>query len=91
MSAAPPSIRSMAARIGAHSLHAQRDPRETTAKARRTFLDHFLERVDPERTLPEAERQRRAESLRKAHFARLSLASASARRKRRSKKGDDDG
>ena len=47
--------RSLRARIGAYSLHAQRDPHETTAAARKSFLARFELEVDPEGTLPEAE------------------------------------
>jgi hypothetical protein len=39
--------------------------------------------------LPEAERLRRAESARKAHFARLALASARARAKKAVRKNGD--
>ena len=60
-------------------LHARHDPRQTTAKARSSFLARFEREVDPERLLPEAERLRRAEYARRAHFARLALASARAR------------
>ncbi len=87
------SLPSLRARIAAHSLHAQRDPRKTTAKARQAFRASFLDRVDPDRTLPEAERLRRAESLRKAHYSRMALASAKARRRRASRRqngGGDD-
>jgi hypothetical protein len=68
-------------RIGAHELHARHDPRETTANARATFLASFEAKVDPGGSLPPAERARRAEHARKAHFARLALASARARRR----------
>lgn len=72
---------SLRGRIGAYRLHATHDPRETTANARAAFLAKFLDEVDPERKLPEAERQRRATMARKAYFARLAYASAEARRK----------
>src|SRR4051794_39206663 len=68
-----PSQRSLRARIAAYSLHASRDPRETTAKARAAFLATFEAQVDPDGVLPKAERLRRAESARKAYFARLAL------------------
>ena len=68
-----PAQRRLAAQVAAHSLHAQRDPRETTAKARATFLSSFEKAVDPEGVLPPAERARRAESARKAHFSRMAL------------------
>lgn len=79
------SPRTLAARIGAHSLHAKYDGREITAKARARFLERFLDEVDPERALSERERLRRAEHARSAYFARLALASAKARRKRGSR------
>ena len=72
-------------KIGAFVLHARHDPRETTAKARRAFLERFEREVDPDGTLPEPERLRRAESARKAHFARLAPRSAQSRAKRRKK------
>jgi hypothetical protein len=74
-----PTERSLRARIGAYSLHAVRDPRETTAKAREAFRQRFIDQVDPERVLPERERVRRAEAARRAYFARLALKSARAR------------
>lgn len=87
-----PTEAHLRARIGAYALHASRDPRETTRKARETFLARFLDEVDPERVLPEAERLRRAECARKAHFAKLALASARARRRRsRQNGGGGDG
>jgi len=79
-----PAERTLRARIGAYTLHARRNPLETTAKARRAFLSKFETEVDPEGLLAPAERQRRAEAARKAHFTRLALRSAQARRKRKS-------
>lgn len=76
-----PSEASLRGRIGAYRLHATHDPRETTSKARETFLSRFEREVDPERALPEAERTRRAMMARKAYFASLALKSARARRK----------
>jgi len=70
-------------RIGAYALHARHDPRQTTAPARAAFLKRFEHDVDPDGVLPEAERLRRAECARKAHFARLALKSARARAKGR--------
>jgi hypothetical protein len=67
-------------RIGGLVTQSRHDPRDLTAKARATFLAQFEEQVDPERLLSEPERQRRAIAARKAHFARLALASARARR-----------
>src|SRR5215213_4976250 len=70
-------------RIGAHMLHSRHDSRETTAKARATFLEQFECEVDPDGTLSPEERRRRAEHARKAHFTRLARLSAAARRKDR--------
>ena len=43
-----PVERSLRARMAAYSLHAQRDPRETTSAARAAFLDRFEREVDPD-------------------------------------------
>ena len=77
------SFHALVGRIGAHALHARHDSREITAPARRAFLDTFEQQADPDGTLDPAERARRAGHLRKAHFARLALKSAQARRRRR--------
>ncbi len=46
-------------------------------------MSQFEAEVDPTGTLPPAERASRAEHARKAHFSRLALRSAQARRKSR--------
>ncbi len=76
-----PSERTLRARIAAHVMHSKHDARETSAAGRASFLARFEEEVDPDRILPEAERQRRAEHARSAYFTRLALKSAQARRK----------
>lgn len=76
------SQRSLRARLGAHALHATHDARETTRAARATFLGRFEREVDPAGELAPDERRRRAESARRAHFARLAMRSATARRAR---------
>ena len=78
-----PERAALLGRIGAYRLHATHDSKATTAKARATFLERFERDVDPDGVLPADERRRRAEYARKAHFARLALASARARSKRR--------
>ena len=75
-----PNERSQRARIAAHSKWAKSDPVAGTAKARAKFEARFLDEVDPDRQLPEAERLRRAQHAKAAHFARLAYASARARR-----------
>ena len=77
-----PTERSLRAKLAAHSLHARRDSRELTAKARSKFLARFDDEVDPNRVLSSEERQRRAGHARSAYFARLSLASSRARGRR---------
>lgn len=75
-----PAEMTLRGRLGAFVTHSRHDSKVTTAKARETFLSKFEREVDPDGVLPEAERQRRAEYARKAHFTRLALASAKARR-----------
>ena len=74
----PSTERSLRARIGAYSLHAQGGT--NTAPARRAFLRRFLAEIPAD--LPEDERLRRAALARRAHFSRLALKSAQARRRR---------
>jgi hypothetical protein len=77
------SERTIRARLAAHSLHAQRDSRETSKAGRAAFLARFEREVDPEGKLPPEERARRAEHARKAYFSRLALKSAKVRRERK--------
>ena len=69
----------MRSRLAAHTLHAKGGT--NTVPARAAFKKKFLDQVDPDRKLSEAERQRRAKHAQKAHFYRLALKSAEARRK----------
>lgn len=78
-----PAERHLRARLAAHESWAQCEDRtERTAPARKAMLDKFEQQVDPDGRLPSDERARRAESARKAHFTRLALASAKARRRK---------
>jgi len=54
-----------------------------TARARAAFLARFEREADPDGALDPAERARRAEHLRRAHFKRLALASSRARTARK--------
>ncbi|ORB26680.1 hypothetical protein BST38_25530 [Mycolicibacterium parafortuitum] len=73
----------MRSQIAAHESWAQTENRAArTANARRALLDKFEKQVDPDGTLPPAERAKRAEHARKAYFKRLALKSAQARRRR---------
>ena len=77
------SKQSLAGRIGAHASWANtQDRTERTAPARKAALERFERQVDPDGTLPPAERAGRAEHARKAWFLGLALKSAQARRKR---------
>ena len=53
------------------------------AEVRKGYFARFEDQVDPDRVLPEQERHRRAQAALKAHMARLALASAKARSKKR--------
>jgi len=80
----PPSERALRARIAAHASWARTEnPSARTAAARAALADRFDREVDPDGTLPEPERARRAEHARKAYFAALALKSARSRRKAR--------
>lgn len=79
--ASTPAERRLAAQIAAHESWAQTPDRSArTAKARAALMAKFEAQADPEGKMLPAERARRAEHLRKAHFQRLALASAKARR-----------
>lgn len=77
-----PEQRSMRARMAAHAMHSQHDTRQTSANGRASFLRRFLDEVDPDRQLPEAERLRRAEQARKRYFAQLAFRSSRARQRK---------
>lgn len=81
MSPLTPQQRSLRARIAAHAMHAQHDSRETSKPGRDAFRARFEREVDPDGTLPPAERKRRAEHALRAHMQGLALKSARARRK----------
>ena len=72
-----PTERTLRARIGAHCLHAQHDPRITSAPGRKAAAEKLNERllaeIDPDNSLPEEERARRLEHARRAYFLRLAL------------------
>jgi hypothetical protein len=78
-----PEERSLQARVAAHVLHSRRDSRETTAAARAAFDDQFTRDVDPDGVLDPVERERRKRHAKAAYYARLALASARERRRKR--------
>lgn len=72
--------RSLRGQIGALTLHAKGGT--NTGPARRAFMSRWDAEVDPDGMLDPAERARRADFAKRAHFKRLALASAQARRRR---------
>ena len=79
-----PEIRALIARVAAHSRWAQVPDRSAaTAPGRKAAMDRFERLVDPDGTLAPAERAKRAENARKAHFSRMALLSVQARKARR--------
>ena len=81
-----PSERQLRGRMGGFALAAKRNPKTYTASARAAFMDRFLNEVDPDRTLPSDERERRAVAARRAYFARLAMTSARSRRRAKAKR-----
>lgn len=79
-----PEQRSQRARIAALARWSREDPAAQGAKMRAGFDQRFLDEVDPDRVLPEAERERRAACARKRYFTDLAYKSAKARRERAS-------
>lgn len=85
------SIHRLAGRVGGYARAALYDGVAMTAAARQRFIESFREghacRVCPEVMLPAdllpAERLRRAEALRRLHYARVAMASARARSKKK--------
>lgn len=79
-----PEQRRLRASIAAHVQWAgESDPTARTQAGRDGMLAKFAREVDPAGRLPEQERLRRAEHLRKAHMKRLALASSKARSARK--------
>ena len=76
--------RSLIGKIGAEALHAQ--GKTNTTAGREAFERRFLDEVDPERVLPEAERLKRAEHARKLYYLRLSKAAKEASQEKRGAK-----
>jgi hypothetical protein len=76
-----PAQRSQRARIAAYTSWANTpDPTARTANARKASLNRYERQVDPDSTLPPAERQRRADQAMRAHMQRMAYLSAKARR-----------
>lgn len=84
MAARDPKLRKLISSIGADVKWSQTSDRPAaTAAARKAFHDQFERQVDPAGTLDPVERARRAQNAMRAHFSRLALKSAQARRARK--------
>ena len=78
------AVRSLRAQIAANTRWAvEPDRRAAVAPALAGQRQRFEKLVDPEGLLSPAERDRRVANARRAHMARMSLASAAARAARR--------
>lgn len=76
--------RTQIAKLAAHTRWAGTEDRSAaTQPARDGLMRKFEDQVDPDRVLPQDERAIRALSARRAHFQRLALKSAQARRAKR--------
>src|SRR4051812_46318107 len=78
-----PEERRARAKVAAHTSWANtRDRSARTARARAGLEAKFEREADPEGVLSPRQRAERADSLRKAHYARMALAAAKARRRK---------
>jgi hypothetical protein len=75
-----PAARVLRARMGAYAMHSKNSLEATTAAGRAAADARFIDMVDPERTLSEAERARRVQAARREHMTRLAFRSAQARK-----------
>lgn len=83
----PPEERVLVAKLAARASWAKEtNPTARTAAARVAADARFEREVDPDGVLPVAERHRRAQQARKAHYARMALRSAQARRAKNTQK-----
>jgi hypothetical protein len=82
-----PQQRSLRASIAASVRWSGEDPAPNAARGQAGLIEKFRREVDPEGTLPEAERERRARSALKAHMTRLAFASSKARGARKAGNG----
>lgn len=78
------TAKSLGGRIGGHLRWANVTDRAAAMEpAKKAFLDRFEREADPDRVMDPVERGIKAEHLKKAYFARLSLRSAQVRAARR--------
>lgn len=76
-----PEQRTLRAQVAGNTTHARNDSSAIAARAREGVARRFLDEVDPDRTLPPEERERRARHALRAHMARLAFESSKARRR----------
>jgi len=76
-------------RLGGLACHARNDSTLITQPAREAFMRRFDDLVDPERQLPEGERDRRARLARREYFTRLAFRSSRARQARSARSATD--
>ena len=82
--------RALIVRIAANERWAREEDRTAaTQPARDAYKKQFEDLVDPERKLSPEERAKRVKNARSAHFQRLALKSAQARRRRKTVTGGD--
>ena len=78
------TIQVLAARAAAHERWARTADRTAATQAMRdagpSSISYFERKVDPDNKLPAKQRRAMAESARKAHYTRLALAAARARK-----------
>jgi len=79
-----PQQRVLRSRIGGLAKSAKYDGKQATAPARVGWQQKWLREADPAGVLPEAERQRRADALMRAHMSRLALSRSTKASKQRS-------
>ncbi|MCL8026350.1 hypothetical protein [Nocardioides bruguierae] len=83
MTASDPGQRRQIAKLAAHERWARETDRSAATQAARDGMARkFENQVDPDRVLSPAERAKRAESAKRAHYQRIAMKSAAARRAR---------
>jgi hypothetical protein len=79
LAALTPAQRSLRASIAANTRWSVEDPTANAERGQAGLVARFRRQVDPDHQLPDAERERRAQSAYRAHMQRLALASSKAR------------
>lgn len=77
-----PEERRLRAQIAANTRWSREDPIPNATRGQAGLIAKLEREVDPDGSLPPAERARRVENARRAHFQRLAFQSARARSRR---------